>query len=350
MKLVTSILFLFLLFPCFGQLAKGDWMIGGSGSMINQFNGRASETVIQLEITPGYFFLDRWLLGGGIGLQLTPDNTTVSNQAFIRYYLKDSLSRRKMFLEGRWEKEDFSPLGIGLSNRRITSNEFILSAGVNYFLTPFLAIEAAIDYKFIRRYKQARAAVQRFNPIFEFDVGLQYFFRYKDIQQTRNRDFRSLLEKGNWLIKGDFDITLENEFENRNIQSLQLGFGRFMFKNLALGSSMFYTAGNRYREINFGLGPFLKYFLNAGKKSKLYTIGQMEYGLFIAKSGVTQRALHQVNYSFGFGLSNFINEEVSFDIGYRFNRNTLYRSFISEKALSNSNRGLVIGLNYFIVK
>jgi len=66
----------------FGQLTKGNWLIGGSGSLSSSniesitSNGTQKSTYFNYAVTPniGYFFYDRFVGGLKIGLSHNREN------------------------------------------------------------------------------------------------------------------------------------------------------------------------------------------------------------------------------------------------------------------------------------
>ncbi len=140
---LLSILFGILLRTLSAQPAEGNWLLGGD--MRFQVN-LTEESVSGLTISPvaGYFVSDRLALGSGLGLARARQNgspfASLQLSPFLRYYFPTADDRISFLLEGsslysfaRFEDSNTSALRISAGG------------GINYFLTPQLALEALVS-------------------------------------------------------------------------------------------------------------------------------------------------------------------------------------------------------------
>jgi len=349
MKLIWIFLFLFVSCSTFAQPQKGDWLVRGNASTVvdNSLFVRSS-TNIQLDIALGYFINQQWMLGGGVGLQLTDFSSSVENEIFGRFYFKDSLSKRRFYLETRLEARQFSPIGAGQSNRRFKLNSGILGLGCDYFLSPQLAIEGQIDYYFLNHFRRFDNNRTTRADFFTMNFKLQYFFRYRDHKQERLIDYRDVLKKGTWFIGGRMVLREFEQLRLINIQNIQPQAGFFLRRNWALGTSFLYKATMQYQRMTLGINPFTRYYLNVGRKKKIFLDAQFGYDLLLSRSNKEKyNKSNKVTYGGAIGWSNFITKEVSFDIAYSYKQHFQYTAKFAQQELNYSESGFTVTLQYF---
>ncbi len=346
-------LFFLLFYSCISiaQQQKGDWLVRGSGSSLNTTRVNSSVNDISLNLALGYFINDQWMAGSGIGLSLSRNTSFIRNDLFARYYFKDTLKNNRFYLEARWELGKFAPVGVGQSSRRFTNRSGIIGIGVDHFISKHLAIEAKLDYYFLTIFKQFGDDRVFKSDLLSFNVGFQYFFRYRDYQKERMLDYRTALQAGTWFVGGTFVLNEPSDTRNSvtTIQNIKPHFGRFIFQNWAVGSAFSYDAGRLYRTINVEFAPFSRYYINIGRKKKIFVEANASYQIELiqdASSDFSRRNF--ASYGGAIGWSNFINKDVSFDIAYSF----LKTISLKNEELINGDLlqrgGIVFSIQYFI--
>lgn len=351
MKYIGAILFLLFSSSTLAQIQKGDWLIRGAGSMLTaEFTGRStSQTNINLDITLGYFITDQILVGGNTLVRFGRTSSRTKNELFGRYYFKDTILHSRFYTELRWVLDRSAPTVVGTSNP-FEFRSGVLAAGLNRFISPQLAIEAQLDYYYYTKLIGFGRQNQIRSTHFETVFRLQYFFRYRDWKIEREMDYRNSLQKGTWFLGGRMTINErigQSFFTEQNFNPVV---GWFWKKNWAIGVELDYYAFVEYSFVNLGLYPFSRYYLNVGRKKKLFA--ELQAGYFrntLRNSSLKATRETGLQYGFAFGLSNFINENVSFDISYLLvNRSELENTSFSGLAIKR--KGLNLALHYFISK
>lgn len=330
------------------QAQKGDWLIRGNGSTVSQNVLVRSSSNFQFDIALGYFINQRWMLGAGVGIQLTEFSSSVGNELFGRYYFKDSIRAHRFYLEGRWERTQFAPIGAGQSTRRFNFASGILAIGYDFFLSEQLAIETQLDYYFLNRFKRFDDRDMTRPDFFTIGAKLQYFFRYRDHRQERLIDYRKSLKKGTWFVGGQLRLREHQQLRLFDIQKIEPEAGVFFRQNWALGTGFTYNATAQYNTMSFGLNPFTRYYLNINRKKKIYL--DIHTGYRLSFSRLTKEEYvksHGFNYGVAIGWSNFISKEVSFDIAYVFTRHFQYDQKLSKGGALYDEKGFTMAVQYF---
>ena len=166
-------LFFLLLFSVaanisFGQLTKGNWLVGGSGSFSSSnqkdtFNGGVSRaSFANLTISPnlGYFFTDKWVVGTKLGLirikyTITNENpaggpgsfssqsnyTWIDIGPFTRYYLLKTDLSYNVFVEA-----DYSYQVEKIDHIRDHKNSYSFFAGPVVYFNSTVGLEFMAGY------------------------------------------------------------------------------------------------------------------------------------------------------------------------------------------------------------
>ncbi len=345
--------FLFLLLFCntsIAQIKQGDWMINGTGEMINQTVDNYDVSSIDLKIALGYFITEQWMVGTGIGMNVRNTFARVENQFFGRFYFKDTIKRGRLYLEAKWINGDVSAINVGSRRDKSKDVSANLSFGIDFFLSQHLALESQFTYSFFNERKIPNSGFRNRFDYFKIDIGLQYFFRYKANPKNRPVDYREILSKGLWFIGGIFEIPKRENNRLLFIQNVQPMLGVFFKRNWAMGLMFQYQATQLYQIINIGFQPFSRYYINIGKKKKMFL--ELNTGYTIELSEMNQKYLNnnRINYGGKIGISNFISKDVSLDISYSIERLHLFNKSFSDIIFSQNTSGLIIGLQYFISK
>ncbi len=350
MKYTGAVILLFLSYTAFSQIKKGDWLVNGRGSVISTQSDRSSaSTNINMKISLGYFFRDNWMAGGSIDIRTTRFSARTINEVFARHYLRDTLFNTRIYAEARWIFQQSTPIGFG-TNRGYRGSAAVLALGLNRFISPQLAIEAQLDYHFFQRFKNSGQASRLEPGHLSTRLGIQYFFRYRDWKAERKKDYRDVLKRGSWMIGGRMTIAerLSQTFYFEQNFNPSLAF--FIKRNWAFGSELNYTSFISYSFISLGLSPFSRYYLNVGRKKKIYGELRTAYlRTFNRQGGTNNSKGDEWQYGLALGLSNFINENVSFDISYSFQNNMIRSNDFSIRS-EFQRRGFNFSLHYFFTK
>lgn len=149
----------------YAQFTKGRILAGGNVSFITGSNKidqggslTTSSTSTSFQLTPnvGYFIIDNFAIGAGVGLGLstgksnnsTPEtrvnSTSFEFEPFVRYYLKQGI-----FFEGQFGLGTFKSKYINSNTTTLTQNisTWTIGAGYPYFLNDNVAIEPFLGYR-----------------------------------------------------------------------------------------------------------------------------------------------------------------------------------------------------------
>ncbi len=150
-------------------LSKGAWLLGISGNGGWFGIGEFDDLYASFSPAAGYFLTNRLALGAGFQLAFANQNAIVYPEPFARYYIGGSSSRIQPFATAgfgtRFQLADKTN-DPGFFNLNLTAG-----IGLDYFLTPNLALEALLKY-------DGRQLEDDFiNEFLDFGVGFQFFLR-----------------------------------------------------------------------------------------------------------------------------------------------------------------------------
>ena len=155
MKRLT-ILFLLLIFltKAYSQITKGNWLVGGSGTVSRQqeklIGSEVKSTNIQLSPDLGYFIFDKFSVGlrpnfGYIDLKTSTYHSQTTSWAvgpFARYYFLPDENKTNLFTETAYQYLSSSDGG--------SQNLFLFSGGPVIFFNNSVALELTANYKIFR--------------------------------------------------------------------------------------------------------------------------------------------------------------------------------------------------------
>lgn len=155
MKLLLTLLFLTISINSFGQLTKGNWLVGGSGSYAttnyNSENYGVPHISYSLQIRPnvGYFFIDKFAAGiktgiGKTGAKGGPNYTDFNIGPFFRYYFLNQDKNVNIFSEGMYQYGFEGSLSS--SNNSTPKSTFVFSAGPVIYFNTVVGLEFLISY------------------------------------------------------------------------------------------------------------------------------------------------------------------------------------------------------------
>ncbi|PHN01328.1 hypothetical protein [Flavilitoribacter nigricans] len=165
------------------RIGKGSWLIGGNNLKVNYLADGLNRQ-FSFSMTPriGYFFSDMFMAGIGLpfdyqfteigvsfGFTDRIQSQIVGLSPFFRFYPKMSNSRVRPFLNAevnylRTRLDDRINFGLNFVPRN--RYNFTLSGGINHFLTPTTALEAAAFYNWDASQDITRGGIQ---------LGFQFF-------------------------------------------------------------------------------------------------------------------------------------------------------------------------------
>ena len=225
----------------FGQIHKGSWLIGGSGSLYaSKDKSEASSNPIfetknrgiYFNADVGYFFTDRMVFGGelttslGYGYTNTFDTNTqegrqqTSNSQYFglkpygRYYftpkkkvkLYSELALNTSFIHAKTVNKLIGPSSgdIPLRDFNIFQLSVMGSAGADYFITPNIALEGSLSYSFYNySYDNSYALSYDESTIFpKFHVNSAFKMRFFLNSEKKNAALlaEQYLKKNNWTF------------------------------------------------------------------------------------------------------------------------------------------------------
>ena len=167
-KIILIVSILLFTIRVSSQITKDNWMFGGDAIIQGYKFKNSKKFNYYAEIFPkaGYFVIDKFVVGGEIGIFINEATLYTSFVPFTRYYLLDVKKIVNPFLEG----------GVGIKiikDRQIesTSNRFIyqLKAGISIFFTNSVGLNVTLNYKDNYPFQ----SVQEISVAFGFQIHLK---------------------------------------------------------------------------------------------------------------------------------------------------------------------------------
>lgn len=177
--LIAAFVVLCLAGVSYGQVQKGNLLIGGYGSLTHERSSSFSYTNIYLSPTAGIFITDHLAIGMGIPCTFykysNSTNRGIGILPFGRYYF---LKKEKSSL--------FVPVSIMISNITYSNSNSInktvysnmigsLGIGYTYFIHPSLGLESSLSYFLKKTTNNIMADPTSKANGFNFFVGLQIY-------------------------------------------------------------------------------------------------------------------------------------------------------------------------------
>lgn len=155
MKKITVLIFIsFILSKSYGQLTKGNWLVGGYARFTKQkqklLNSDVNSFVANISPNVGYFFADKFAAGVRPGVGFFRSNsrgviqksTTLGVGPFVRYYFLSVENRTNLFAESSYRYvTDFNGF---------RENTFTISAGPAIFFNSSVGLELTLNYELFR--------------------------------------------------------------------------------------------------------------------------------------------------------------------------------------------------------
>ncbi len=367
----------------FGQIHKGSWLIGGSGSLYaskDKSEGSSNPIFdtknrgIYFNADVGYFFTDRTAFGGQLaaslgynysntfdtntqeGRQQTSNSQYVGLKPYGRYYFTP---KQKLKCYGELA------LNTGFSNYKtvskltnmlgdITDRDFrifqlnvIGSVGANYFITPNIALEGSLSYSFYNYAHDNSPLISHGESTAfpKFYVNSELKMRF--FLNTEKKNAAVLADQ--YLKKNNWTFGLNGFLNTYNSTRLALSpFVGYFVSNRFLVQTGFLFYGHKWHDdsdvsLLLGITPTLKYFHPLSKN--LQIVGK------IGTSGYLRREFKQIityqkfgsSINGGIGLNKFIADNLSIEGTFNFDYD------MPAKKLS-FNPNIQFGLAYFMDK
>ncbi|HEU5290058.1 MAG TPA: outer membrane beta-barrel protein [Cyclobacteriaceae bacterium] len=344
---LTLLLMLCLAVTSFGQgeetqpyISKGQWMLGGTVSLRTPDDFQTAN----FSISPmgAYFIGNRWTLGVELGYSVseidalnpitgetyTQTLSSLSTTPFARYYF--GVKKFAPFVEGGYQMNWYYGEG-----EKIGDNQrYKVGAGLNYFVSPSLALEGKVSYTYPVNDESA------YKPI-GLGIGLQFFFSRNQnaIAKESNETF---LAKGSWMLGGDINLEFsENEYQTHRINPMV---GYFLTNKFATGVAIGYAySGGEYNSIEaLSAAPFIRYYFAIGRFAPFAGVAaglahsKFEYYDGDEWQGSTDNSF---SYQAGVGFNYFITKNVALESGLSYFRN---------QNIDQGSLALTAGLKFFI--
>lgn len=176
-KVIVVLLFAFAVtVMAQSPISQGSVSLGGTASFSSQSYdySSADHTTLILNPKAGYFFVDHLYAALSVNYIHWSSGNAQSDiygmGPVIRYYF--DVDKVKPFLGVGY---NFMSQTITSDPGVYTTNEFIISGGMDFFVTRSLALEGSLNYSFI----SYKATASRLDPmkskLFRVDVGFNYF-------------------------------------------------------------------------------------------------------------------------------------------------------------------------------
>jgi outer membrane protein len=328
-----------------GYISKGQWMLGGTMSLSSSTDFIKTPS---FSISPmaGYFIGKRWALGVNLGYSIS-DVTYVdlagaersqtlsrlSATPFARYYF--GVGKFAPFAEGGYGMNWYFVDG----NNSGDNSSYKIGAGLNYFVTPSLAVEGKLLYS---RSTNDAASI---NPI-SLGIGLQFFLSRNQNVTAKEVD-QTFLAKGSWMIGGNINVSLsDNKYSDNLYQDHRFSpmAGYFLTDKLAMGLTMFYTYNGIYDSHVEALtaAPFVRYYFGT---KRFAPFAEAAFGGGVTKvgyfDGTEQQNLRNEHFSYGVaaGFNYFITNNVALETKL---------SYLKNNNFDEGSLGLQAGISFFL--
>jgi outer membrane protein W len=179
-KVIVVLLFVFIqtIVNAQSPISEGALTFGGNISFSSQSFDKSSDNSTVFTFNPqiGYFFFDNFYSAISINYDYYSSGGSSNNKfgigPAIRYYF--DLEKIKPFLGIGFTYSDQSNSG---SDNIITTTEFKLTGGMDFFFTSYFALEASINYSFINYDYSSGFHLYDSDQskLFQIAVGVNYF-------------------------------------------------------------------------------------------------------------------------------------------------------------------------------
>ena len=145
--IISLIVILFFTLTANSQITKGNWMVGGDGSYLNNtisHNGYTSKyTIIEINPDIGYFIKDKFAIGSYLNfqhLQLDTDNSSYYLGIFTRYYFFNKENVYNAFSQINYD------YNLHTSDLNSFGYKYGFKLGVIAFFTNSVGLELSLGY------------------------------------------------------------------------------------------------------------------------------------------------------------------------------------------------------------
>lgn len=171
-KIFLSLISICFLFVSKGQITKGNWLVGGSGTISRQqeelLGSDVKSTSIQLNPNLGYFIIDKFSIGLKPGFEhVNLKTNTYKDQTtswavgpFARYYFLPVNNQTNLFAETAYQYSS--------SSKGSSQDLFLFSAGPVIYFNSSVGLELTGNYRIDRLHNVETSA-----KTFFMAIGLQ---------------------------------------------------------------------------------------------------------------------------------------------------------------------------------
>ena len=167
---------------------------------------------------------------------------------------------------------------------------------------------------------------------------------------------QSLLEQGTFSINGNISFTSyyeKNSENNSTVFIFNPSFDYFLIDNLSIGLTLNFrnTSLGEYSNSNWGIGPSLRYYFNAGKSIKPFT--GVGYSYATENATYSMEDFKYNNIILNAGVDYFLTDNVALEtiISYTFINLKLpndYRTYYQELDVTRKSLSVGLGVNIFL--
>ena len=176
--ILVSLFFLNLLVSAQSPITKGVYTVSGSIFFSNQSYEGSSVNNNTFSLTPqfGYFFIDNFYTALTLNYLHSSSNGLINNYygigPTVRYYI-DVEKIKPFFGLSFIYNEHTNKAPAPNNDTRITSTEWKISGGVDFFITNNFAIEGSLNYSFIN-YNYPFGYYMSKSKLIQLGVGVNY--------------------------------------------------------------------------------------------------------------------------------------------------------------------------------
>ncbi len=154
-SLLVALFLCSLSLPCFSQISKGQWLIGGSAEFNSYKYFSSKRSNISVSANNGYFFINRLAGGVRVGYDayfsravFKSRNSFIQALPFLRYYFLSTEQNINFFVDGgygySWGKYKSSYPYFG--TRKWNSKLITVKGGPVFFINPHTSLELTLSY------------------------------------------------------------------------------------------------------------------------------------------------------------------------------------------------------------
>ncbi|PCH49895.1 MAG: hypothetical protein COC22_06165 [Flavobacteriaceae bacterium] len=168
-KIILIVSILLFTIRVSSQITKDNWMFGGDAIIQGYKFKNSKKFNYYAEIFPkaGYFVIDKFVVGGEIGIFINEATLYTSFVPFTRYYLLDVEKKVNPFIEGGLGLKNIS-YKRGSGDPTLTEFMYQFKLGTSIFFTNSVGLNVTLNYK-----KNSFQFDQEISVAFGFQIHLE---------------------------------------------------------------------------------------------------------------------------------------------------------------------------------